>query len=71
MLLTKDQAKAVHDAMCALNNVNGNIEVHFESFTVWESGGGYIYIYMNSDEDEDLDEVYASQAKFAEAYQLN
>ena len=69
MLLSKPQARAVFDAMQALNNVNGIIETHFGYIKVWEVSTGSIYVYTDSSGSY-CDEAYSSQTEFAEAYGL-
>lgn len=63
-ILNRAQAKAVYDAMCALNNVGGNLRVAMHSIIVQESSTGTVLITHFKGPREG----YPSQAAFAEAY---
>lgn len=64
MLLNKSQFIAARDSMLALNNVNGLIEVSFDTMTVYENVDGGIHVL------HDLrSEWYESQTKFFETYE--
>lgn len=74
MILNQSQAKAVYDAMCYLNNVNGRIRVEIddsESFiTVTEGVHGAISVLAKDKLKNVEGELYDSQAEFAEAYEV-
>lgn len=70
MILTKPQAKAVYDAMCALNNVGASFDELFISdsyprikFIRFQWNGGYGVSYNG-----DTKENYGSESDFAKAY---
>ena len=80
-ILNNSQAKAVFDAMCALNDVDGKIDVIFPSgenkyISVVElniSEIEQIDVYTcdhNGNYDGDLFETYESQYEFSEFYNL-
>jgi hypothetical protein len=72
MILNKDQAKAIYDAMCALNNVGATFDevnvintyprIKFFRYA-WNGGFG---ISVNGESKEEYDD----QAAFAAAYGL-
>lgn len=66
MILTKEQARAVYDAMCALNNVSGTVRAQFTNCEAAEAGDGCIYVSRI----DGAMERHASQAMFHLAYDL-
>ncbi len=67
MILTQAQARAVYDAMAALNNVDGTCRtLHVGHAIISTDFAGQIWIY-----DPKADENYANPAAFAAAYGLN
>lgn len=66
MILTKEQARAVYDAMCALNNVGGTVRAQFIDCEAAEAGDGCVYV---SHIDGAI-ERHESQAMFHLAYDL-
>lgn len=73
-ILTQAQAKAVYDAMCALNNVGATIKasfgsVHTDGVNVFESLGE-IHVALVQKYDVVDSEIYAGQSAFAAAYSL-
>ncbi len=68
-ILSPAQAKAVYDAMCALNNVGGSgCNLRLEGAIVSIDPHGVVWIYGPPAVD---DERYPTQAAFAAAYNLN
>jgi hypothetical protein len=67
MILNKHQAKAVSDAMCALNNVNGRIDCTMGEISVREVDSGAVYIKKANSADS---ERFNCQASFTAAYQI-
>lgn len=71
LILTPAQAKAVYDAMCALNNVGGRIRATTPTkspllqIEVRENSVGEVFVQG------DGCEIYADQAEFSTAYGLN
>lgn len=66
-ILTKAQAEAVHSAMCALNNVGGQIKASVQLCTVEEIGGRWIVV---TDHTTGQREEYDGQYPFVAAYSL-
>lgn len=80
-ILNNSQAKAVFDAMCALNNVDGKIDVIFpfsenkyiSVVSLNNSEIGQIDVYTcdySGNYDGDLFETYESQYEFSKFYNL-
>lgn len=69
-ILNQAQAEAVYSAMCALNNIGGQLsQVRAGFVRVVEHGAGHFVV---SDERGRLEsEVYDNQSAFATAYGLN
>ena len=73
MILNKSQAKAVYDAMCALNNVGARLEANFQGAIARETVDGRITIYIvpnttfPQSHAAEL-EIYPDQSAFATAY---
>ena len=75
-ILNNAQAKAVYDAMCALNNVGGLITVDFpsspmSSFRVWEGPSGRVYVETIFDSQIVKTEPHDNQEAFRYAYDLH
>lgn len=68
MILNKSQADAVYSAMCALNNVGGQIDVRIEALSVRSLESGMIVVSCTTSR---RIEGYASQKDFALAYELS
>lgn len=73
MLLGKEQARSIYDAMCALNNIGATLNVlavpnaHEADVKVHERLiNGQIVIWNG-----DREETYANQNEFAAAYGVN
>lgn len=65
-ILTKAQAEAVYDAMCALNNVGGTVTgINFRRIFVTSAQAGEITVCG-----PESDEHHRNQAAFAAAYSL-
>lgn len=73
LILNPSQARAVYDAMCALNNVGGKISVEVTPrISVKELDAGNVVIYERPTSDPVVRaESFASQAGFATAYSLS
>lgn len=64
-ILNQSQAKAVTDAMCALNNVYGRIAASMDGILVHEGPEGVITVgVLNTDRSE----TYSNQNEFMTAY---
>ena len=71
MILNKSQAQAVFDAMCALNNVGGLIDCIVGQVRVTEMHNDTIrVVLLNRFIKGKNEELFNSQAEFAEAYRL-
>lgn len=74
MILTTAQAKAVYDAMCALNNVGAKLntvvtkEDCFNFTRVFERDDGDIRVVICVDGNIYNKEIYANQDNFATTY---
>lgn len=73
-ILNKAEAKAVYDAMCSLNNVNGQItfgitldNTQARHITVFENNEG-VFVFLNNGINI---ESYISQDSFQQAYGLD
>lgn len=76
LALNKSQAKAIYDAMCALNNVDGKIKTLIteqeKTIIVSEQLNGCVLVTMfNNNTYPCASEKYATQADFAEAYAVS
>ena len=74
MILNNSQARAVYDAMCALNNVDATIKASFgdestEGINVFEARGNVCVVRVVQYGVTES-QVYANQAAFAKAYGL-
>lgn len=67
MILTQSQAKAVADAMCALNNVGGYLRAAMNGVIVQQRTGGEVVVTRYVGEGES----YATQGHFFAAYKLD
>ena len=68
MILSQAIAKAVYDAMCALNNVGGTLDARIGAIHVYERASGHVHVEALA---QGLsDEIHADQAAFAAAYSL-
>lgn len=68
MIMNQAQAKAVADAMCALNNVGGKIDCWIDGvINVMESRTGEVFVHYQG-VGTTLDEPYADQNAFMSAY---
>ncbi len=70
MILNQSQARAVYDAMAALNNVGGLMDVRFEDSRVTERKIGGIWVYESIAGDWEPAEHFADQHDFAATYGL-
>lgn len=75
MILTKDEAKAVYDAMCDLNNVGGRLIAiigsdEFGAKRVFEKEDGSIRVVIVIEYVVDKSEEYEHQPAFAKAYRV-
>lgn len=62
--LTSAQAKAIYDAMCALNNISGKLDMHVGKLHVYESMRGSVVVKPAGG----AMEVHETQHAFADAY---
>lgn len=76
-ILNSAQAKAIYDAMTALNNVAGTINVEFKigadrSIKVWEADNAVVFVkYINKETFTVIsEEKYSNQGDFIFAYNL-
>ena len=75
MILDKSQAKAIYDAMCALNNVSGKITAKFgkqdwDFTSAFETESGEIIVTRAYHYKTQEREIYNNQAEFAAAYEV-
>lgn len=69
-ILNPSQAKAVYDAMCALNNVSGIAgSIFIGDARIRHHISGHITIWLQSA--QEITERYESQSSFSTAYGLN
>lgn len=66
-ILNTAQARAIADAMCALNNVNGKIECAIGPIEVWEHKTGEVVVHYQGP-GRTRDERYDNQNAFMAAY---
>ena len=73
-ILNQAQAKAVYDAMCALNNVGARVTVKFPTrdglITVIEGVPGHVYVEETIGTSCVAREAYRAQNDFATAYEV-
>ncbi len=66
-ILNQHQARAVADAMCALNNVSARISAELDGVIVHEDAAGFVRVsVLNSGRNE----TYSSQNRFMAAYEV-